>query len=995
MADQKRIYEKGGEIFRLMAEERPSVFDRGWWAGRILDLAMRNHDLKVQLFRYMDVFPSLSSTDLIISHLREYFLDDKLKLPGMLKPLISAATSPVAAAVTAAVLRRDVKAFSGTLITGEGPEQALGALKRIREEGRSFTVDILGEAAVSEKEALHYQAMYLALAERLAHEIREWPSRDTPHERNFPPLNVSVKLSSLYSRLDPRNYEDSVTELKNRLRPVLRKVMELDGFVNLDMETYCVKGITLDVFTELLAESEFKGWNGCGLAVQAYLKESLDDLNHLDEWAAGHERRITVRLIKGAYWEYENVVSSQRNWPLPVFERKSHTDWNFERCVEWIIDHSRNIDLAVGTHNVRSIATVIACAEERGLPPGSYEFQMLYGMAEPVKRSLGKMGYVVREYAPVGELLPGMAYLVRRLLENTSNEGFLRKRFAENASAEELLSPPEPPTEPPPEPLPDSLPPDAASRGDVQHDLSKAFSNEPLMDFSVKEERRLVREAIAAVRETLGREYPAVIGGDEIYASRMIRSVNPAAPDEIIGTVSSIGRKAAGRAVRAAKEAQPAWAESGYEYRAGLLAGAADIARSRRHELIALQILEAGKNWVEADADVCEAIDYLDYYAREMTKLGPPSSMGECAGEENRYLYRPMGVGLVIAPWNFPLAISMGMVSAALVAGNAVLYKPSSLTPVNGWQVFSILRDAGVPEGVLNFLPGPGVEVGNNLVEHDLTDFIAFTGSREVGLGIVQRAGLIRPGQRGIKRVIAEMGGKNAIIVDADADLDLAVTGVLQSAFGYQGQKCSACSRVIVLKDCYERFIERLEAAVSGITVGPPEDPAFFMGPVIDESARKKIQSYARIGRKEGRVLAEVSVPEKGYYVSPMLITDLPANSRVLREEIFGPVLSVLRATDIDDAINQANRSVFGLTGGIYSRSPEHIRLASDKLEVGNLYINRGITGAVVGRQPFGGIRMSGIGSKAGGPDYLRQFMRPAVVTENTMRRGFAPDVGA
>jgi RHH-type proline utilization regulon transcriptional repressor/proline dehydrogenase/delta 1-pyrroline-5-carboxylate dehydrogenase len=515
------------------------------------------------------------------------------------------------------------------------------------------------------------------------------------------------------------------------------------------------------------------------------------------------------------------------------------------------------------------------------------------------------------------------------------------------------------------------------------------------MDFSLPEERKRLREAVAAVRESSGREYPAVIGGHEIFTGHLIRSVNPARPDETVGHVSAIDRETAGKALYAAREAQPAWANAGYEQRACVLVRAADLARGKRHELMAWQIMEGGKNWVEADADVCEAIDFLEYYSQEMLRLGAPVSMGLSAGEENRYLYRPGGVGLVIAPWNFPLAISMGMVSAALVAGNAVLYKPSSLTPVNGWLVYSIFRDAGVPEGVLNFIPGSGAGVGDHLVEHELTDLIAFTGSREVGLGIVERAGRTRPGQAGIKRVIAEMGGKNAIIVDADADLDLAVTGVLRSSFGYQGQKCSACSRVIVLRDCYDRFLERLVEAVRGIAVGSPEDPAFFMGPVIDENARRKIQRYVRIAKEEGRVQVEVPVPDSGFYVPPVVITDLPSGSRVLREEIFGPVLSVIMASDIDEAVETANRSEFGLTGGVYSRSPAHIRLASQRLKVGNLYINRGITGAVVGRQPFGGIRMSGTGSKAGGPDYLRQFMWPAVITENTVRRGFAPDVAS
>jgi RHH-type proline utilization regulon transcriptional repressor/proline dehydrogenase/delta 1-pyrroline-5-carboxylate dehydrogenase len=333
------------------------------------------------------------------------------------------------------------------------------------------------------------------------------------------------------------------------------------------------------------------------------------------------------------------------------------------------------------------------------------------------------------------------------------------------------------------------------------------------------------------------------------------------------------------------------------------------------------------------------------------------------------------------------------MVAAALVTGNAVLYKPSSLSAVNGWQLFSLLREAGVPDGVLNFIPGRGEVAGSFLVEHRRVAFIAFTGSREVGLDIIERAGRTRPGQRIVKRVVAEMGGKNAIIVDADADLDLAVPGVVQSAFGYQGQKCSACSRAIVLVDCYDRFVARLAEAVKSIAVGPTEDPANFMGAVIDSRARERILAEIEAGRKEGVVAVLGDVPAGDNYVPPTVLIDLPAGSRLLREEIFGPVLAVVRARDLDEALAIANDSDYALTGGLFSRSPATIDRVRAEFRVGNLYINRGITGAIVGRQPFGGFRLSGVGSKAGGPDYLLQFVEPRVVTENTMRRGFTPEL--
>ncbi|HSB71660.1 MAG TPA: proline dehydrogenase family protein, partial [Candidatus Methylomirabilis sp.] len=594
-----------------------------------------------------------------------------------------------------------------------------------------------------------------------------------------------------------------------------------------------------------------------------------------------------------------------------------------------------------------------------------------------IKSALKRMGHIVREYAPVGELIPGMAYLVRRLLENTSNEGFLRKKFVGNADPESLLAEPEP------------------ERGEAAPAAStglQPFRNEPPLDFAVAKNRSAFRDAIALVRQEMGKEFPVVYGGREYRTQDKLVSRNPADPGEVVCATSALSRELADDALEAARRAQSDWGSRSPEERAGILFRAAAIARRRRLTLAAWQVLDVGKNWSEADADVCEAVDFLEYYGREMIRLGRPVKMGECPGEDNRYFYQPRGVGLVIAPWNFPLAISVGMIAAALVTGNAVLYKPSSQSLMIGWLAYSILAEAGVPDGVLSFVPGRGSVVGDYLVEHRGTDFIVFTGSLEVGLGIVEKAGKTRPGQKGPKKAVIETGGKNAIIVDADADLDQAVPAVLQSAFGFQGQKCSACSRVLVLEECYDRFLTRLSEAVRGIPIGNPEDPKNVMGPVIDEGARKRILEYIEIGKKDGKVLVQIPVPDTGYYVPPTVFTDLPPTSRVIREEIFGPVLAVIKVKDVAGAILTANDSTYALTGGLFSRSPEIIQRVAREFSAGNLYINRGITGAIVGRQPFGGFKMSGVGSKAGGPDYLQQFMEPRVVTENTMRRGFTPE---
>ena len=969
------IVSRGLELFRLMEAEPPALFKKDWWVGRVLQMTMSDPQFKLNLFRFIDVLPTLTTQELLTSHLEEYFRSEGAPAT-LLSSLLAGTKGGLAAGVTGRLLKRNIAAIARTFIAGETPEQALPGLRSLRDADRSFTMDLLGETALSEQESRAYGNAYLSLADVLARELSTWPRPRPERETFFPRLNVSVKLSSLYSRLGSMNYEDSVREGRDRLRPILRRVREAGGFVNLDMETYAVKNITIDVFTSLLSESEFRAWPHAGIALQAYLRETEADILRLAAWAGERGAPVTVRLVKGAYWEYETVIARQKGWPLPVFATKGETDRNFEQCAELLLARNDLLLPAFGSHNVRSLAAAMVAAERQGIGAERLEFQMLFGMAGPVKQAVGRLGFPVREYVPVGPLLPGMAYLVRRLLENTSNEGFLRRTFADRVEWTRLLAEPVTPSPAPSVPAPS---------GEVA-----PFANEPPLDLSHGEVRTACHAAVEAVRGRLGGVYPALVGGREWSGEGCVVSVNPACPTVVVGSVAAVGEREVKTAVTTALQVQREWGGRPAAERAAVLFRTAAVARKRRHELLAWQVFETGKNWVEADADVAEAIDYLEYYGREALRLDAPSLLGNAPGEVNRYLYRPLGVGVVIAPWNFPLAISAGMVAAPLVAGNAVLYKPSSLSPVNGWLLVSLLREAGVPPGVLSFLPGDGKRIGASLAGHADVDFVAFTGSREVGLAIAATAG--RPGRRGIRRVVAEMGGKNAIIVDADADLDLAVAGVLQSAFGYQGQKCSACSRVIVLEQCYERFLSRLTEAVRGITVGPPEDPTFYLGPLIDRAAVERVQSCLEIGRREGRVVVASEAPSDGYFHGAAVVADLPPDSSLLREEVFGPLLAVVRAADMTEALAVANGVDYALTGGLYSRSPVNIARAGAEFAVGNLYINRPITGALVGRQPFGGFRFSGVGSKAGGPDYVRQFLQPQVVTENTMRRGFTPE---
>lgn len=513
--------------------------------------------------------------------------------------------------------------------------------------------------------------------------------------------------------------------------------------------------------------------------------------------------------------------------------------------------------------------------------------------------------------------------------------------------------------------------------------LLTPFVNEPLTDFTREENYRKMKEALDHVRSQLGREYPLIIGGKEVYTREKIVSRNPSCHSESVGLVSRADRDLAQQAVEAAAKAFPAWKNVPPEARARCLLKAAAILRRRKFEFSAWIVLEAGKNWVEADADTAEAIDFLEFYAREMMRLAQPQPLTPYPGEENILEYLPLGVGVVIPPWNFPLAILVGTTAAPVVAGNTVVLKPASNTPVIAYKFMEVLREAGLPGGVVNYLPGSGGEVGDFLVGHPQVHFINFTGSKEVGLRINALAAQIAPEQKWLKRVIAEMGGKDAIIIDEECNLDEAIAGTLVSAFGFSGQKCSACSRLIVVGKVYQEVLDRLAAKVALLKVGPADEYGVDLGPVIDQASFNKIMQYVEIGRREGRLLVGGKGDDsRGYFIWPTVFADVPPGARIAQEEIFGPVLAVIPARDFDEALAIANDTEYGLTGGVYSSNRFHLEKARREFHVGNLYFNRKITGALVGVQPFGGFNMSGTNSKAGGGDYLKLFMQSKVVSE-------------
>ncbi len=1013
----------GNELFDRMEANRPWITRFEWWQEWGLQQFMKNERLKVQAFRFIDVLPTVGNDQREIArHMREYFVqpdragngparrDARREREAALKEL-DGRTAPdqlerLAARVMdfkrldsprARLLSRfawkSALLMAGRFIAGTTPQEAERAIRRMRRQQLAFTIDVLGEAAVSRKEVDAYQQTYLDLLTELPKHAATWTHVrlvDEADGQPIPRVNVSVKLTSIHPGLDAIAPKLSKQVAKERLRPLMRRAMENGAHLHVDMEHYAIKDLTLELCRELLMEKEFRDYPHFGIVLQAYLKDGDRDAHDVVEWAKQRGTPVWVRLVKGAYWDSETVWADQAGWPWPVWEQKWQSDACFERMTRVLLENWRYTPCAFGSHNIRSLAHAMALHQLWEIPGTAFELQMLYGMGDPIKRAGVEMGQRCRIYTPYGQLLPGMAYFIRRLLENTANESFLR--HTADMPRDELLRDPEqigavtPPFEKP-----------VVFKYEFEEPIMDPFENVANTDFTRSVPRQKMQAGLANARAEMGQECPLVIDGERVTTGHWIESLNPSRPSEIVGKVAQADADAVQRAVAAAAKAFKSWRRVLPHERAECLFRLAELMQERRFDLAGLEAFECGKPWREADADISEAIDYCNYYGKEMIRMADNVRRRDIAGETNEYVYVPRGVVAVISPWNFPLALLAGMTAAALVTGNTVVIKPATAAAVTAFKLMELLEEAGVPAGVANYLPGPGAEVGELLVKHSHVAMVAFTGSRDVGSRINKLAAEHPSSQPALKKVLAEMGAKNAVIVDSDADVDDAIKGVVQSAFGYAGQKCTAASRCIVLESIYDRFVERLIESVRGARVGPADDPTTFVPPVIDQPAFESIRAVIDAGKQEATCALEVDVAQMiadtdgGYFVGPTIFTDVAPDARIAQEEIFGPVLAILKARDINHAIEIFNGSDYALTGGIYSRSPANIEQARHECECGSLYINRRITGSHVDLQPFGGFKMSGSGCKAGGPDYLVQFCEPRTVTENTIRRGFAP----
>jgi len=964
-----------------------------------------DEDLKLRLFRFIEVLPSLKTRRAVASHLLEYVKrpeNGRAPLPLPLR-LAVAYRNPegLYASLVARAAGIGCGIMAGTFIAGSSPQEAIEAVERFRRQGMTFTLDLLGETVIADRVAREHQERYIRLIREISEQAPRWapaPLLDEAPWGKLPRVNISLKLSAIVPKFDPIDPAAATALVLGRLRPVLRAAKETGSFITVDMEHYAVKDLTLDIYRKVLEEPEFADWPDCGIVIQVYMPDGERHIAELIDWSRKRRVPTTIRLVKGAYWDSETAAAVRNGWPQPLFTRKWESDVAFEKAARLMLENTDAIRPAFASHNVRSIAAVLAMEQALGLPPRTAEFQMLTGMGNPLKRALVEMKQRLRVYAPSGDEMTGMAYLIRRLIENTANESFLRQSFGENTPVAKLLADPAGPDHGPDTPLPKPFVQDTEEYADMN-----PFVNESDVDFSRAEQRKAMEDALASARSEFGRKYPAIIDNAPAETAQWFESVNPSKPQEVVGRTALCDNRLADRAVAAARKALDEWAATPMDDRAALLDRAAGLLHDRRFREAAWVVFEAGKTWREAHGDIQEAIDYLRFYAYEARRLSNRSRRRDYPGETNEYFYHPRGVVAVISRFCFPTALLTGMTAAALVMGNSVIVKPASSASVCGARVIGLLIETGLPPGVLNLLPGRGGEIGDCLVKHPGVDMIAYTGSRDVGCNIIENARHVRAGQPAFKHVLADMGAKNAIIVDDDADVDEAVQAIIASAFHYSGQKCTACSRAIVLRDVYKDFLAKLVEASAGIKPAAAESPNTTVGPLIDAEAMEKAWRFIEEGKKQAKCLlggdqarakAGKSSTE-GYFLSPVIFADVPPDSRLAQEEVLAPVLAVIQAESFEQAVDIANGTSYALTGGVFSRSPRNIELAKRRLQVGCLYVNRKITVSKVDRQPFGGFKMSGLGTKTGGPDYLQQYAIPRTISENTMRHGFSPATGS
>ena len=952
---EERTQQLGRELLAEAGRYRPGPAERvqDW----LLGLTAANERFRGRLLRYLDVLASVDyhSSGAEAKRLAaEYFGDEFPELPRGLRWLLRLARDEhVPARVMGESSRRAAELFARRFITPPGVDAVAGTIRQLRDHGRLPSFDLLGEAVLSDREAEAYLARYLELIGQLAGD----PAAGEVTAGGVFALQVSLKLSSLTAHFSPVDPESTIARARPPLEAIVEAADRAGVGVTVDMEQFEYRDLTWELFTRTFARGErFGGWPGAGIVLQAYLREVDAHAEGLVAFARSRGVPYQVRLVKGAYWDYETIVAEAAGWTPPVFTRKAATDAAFERVLARLVGAHPALHVAVGSHNARAHALAEALAEASGLPEQAVEHQTLFRTAEGTSRALAGLGWAARDYVPSGELLPGMAYLVRRVLENSSQAGVLLAGRT-GASPEDLLRAP---------PALDPPPPPPAPSGD--------FTRTPEARWFAPEFREAFQAALDSTRARWGGRFPLRVGGAEAPAAETVVVHSPSHPvGEPVGFAEFADAEGARRAIAVAAAGARGWEATPVAERASILRRAAALLEARGHEFAAWVVHEGGRDRAGAWTEVEEAVDFLRYYAGQAEAL-----FGDFGDR-----IAPRGVVAVIPPWNFPLAIPCGMTAAALACGNAAILKPAEQTPLLGLRLAALLHEAGVPRDALIALPGRGETAGAALAESPEVAMVAFTGSRAVGTLLHEVVARVEPtGEAVTKTLVAEMGGKNAIIVFPDADPDEVVDGVMRSTFGHANQKCSAASRVLVADSVYATIRDRLVEAARSLRSGPADAPETQINPVIDAEARARLRRDAQTARTECEVLLdrfEEAAGDGELSLGP-LVVELPAAraraARTTTEELFGPILALIPFATEEEAYAVANGTDYGLTAGIFSRSPATIERASRAIEAGNVYANRAITAARVGVEPFGGMKMSGTGPKAGGSDYLWAFVR-------------------
>ncbi len=943
-----RAMHAAARTYRPSAEER--VQD---WL--ILQLS-RDPRLQSRMLRFIDALAALEfdrKGSYVKELFREYFKVSFPESPFLLQAALRFASSNIIPApLIAASTRKATRTMARRFITGQKHEEISGTLMYLEQHGRYPSFDILGEQVLSQQEAAEYTGRYLEMIANLGR--HPWSGKYT--RSGVPRLQLSIKLTALTENFNPLSPEGTLQRVMPRLSEIVTRCMSAGIGLTIDAEEYEHRELTWYLFSNIFAAAgPFGGWDGAGMVVQAYHCDADSYMETVLRFAETRPAPFQVRLVKGAYWDYETISAREKGWPSPVFSSKEQTDLMYEKLLDTLLKSSNLVRLAAASHNIRSHAVAEALRESHGLAEGTVEHQALFRTAEGISRAISKMGWENRDYVPAGELVPGMAYLVRRVLENASQAGFLmRSRMEEDVG--ELLRPPGE---------------HAGGRNEqVLAGAGPRFRNSPPARLFLAEERIAFRKALEAARNEWGQEYLLEIGNELLATSIIRRSLSPSHPDvkTPVGIVHMAGPLEADKAVAVARQGLRTWSGMSASERASIILNGATLLRSRREELAAWVVHEGGRTWTEALADVDEAVDHLNYNAEQLIRV-QPLIQTNC---------RPRGVVAVIPPWNFPAALPSAMTSAALLAGNTVILKSAEQTPVVAARLVRALHDAGVPRNALVHLPGYGY-IGKHLVESTSVDMIAFTGSKAVGKAIYENASRVHL-HSATKKVLAEMGGKNPIVVFPDADIDEAIRGILLSAFEHSNQKCSACSQAFVHKDIYARLRDRLKQAAISLQVGMADDPDTLLNPLIDRESSDRVRDYAAKARSEGRVLVD-RIEGAAYgplHAGPLIVEIAPdtlATSTIAQEEIFGPILALVSFENEREMLAQVNGTAFALTAGVFSRSPKKIGAMVKNIRAGNIYVNRKITGARVGVEPFGGFQLSGTGPKAGGGDYLLAYL--------------------